>query len=98
MKDSETNPALGKAILEIVENQLRGRQPPETYQAFERLRKLRYSGKEARRLIATAVTVEIYHITRDKEDFNRERFLWNLAHLPEEPWDKKGNLLYKPQR
>jgi len=54
-----------------------------------------YTADEARRLISTAVTVEIFHIIRDHEPFNRERFLWNLAQLPQEPWDNDGKEFYK---
>jgi len=95
MNPSETNPELGRAILELVENQIRDNDPPETRQTVERLLAEGYTADEARRLISAAVTVEIFHIMRDHEVFNRERFLWNLAHLPQEPWDNDGNEFYK---
>ena len=94
MDDPPTNPELGHVILEIVENQIRDGDPPEARQTVERLVGEGYTSDEARRLISTAVTVEIFHISRDREPFNRERFLWNLAHLPREPWDEHGKEFY----
>jgi hypothetical protein len=95
MNPSETNPEFGNCILEVVENQIRDNDPPETRQTVDRLVAEGYTANEARRLIATAVAVEIFHIMRDREPFNRERFLCNLAHLPKEPCDKDGNEFYK---
>jgi len=94
MSSADTNPELGRVVLEVVENQIRDNDPPETRQTVDRLRAEGYTSDEARRLISTAVTVEIFHIMRDHEPFNRERFLWNLAHLPREPWDEKGDEFY----
>ena len=34
-----------------------------------------------------------FHMMRDKEPLNRERFVWNLAHLPSPLCDEDG----KPQ-
>ena len=90
----ETNPELGRAVLEVVENQIRDNEPPETRQTVARIVGEGYTEDEARRLISCAVTVEIWHIIRHREPFNRARFLWNLAHLPREPWDKDGRELY----
>jgi len=94
MNTPETNPELGRTILEVVENQIRDNDPPETRQTADRLKAEGYTADEVRRLISTAVTVEIFHIMRDRESFNRERFVWNLAHLPREPWEENGEELY----
>jgi hypothetical protein len=95
MDTPETNPELGRMILEVVRNQIRDNDPPETRQTFERLEKEGYTADEARRLISTAVTVELFHISRDRQPFQRERFVWNLAQLPREPWDKDGKEFYE---
>ena len=95
MDNRETNPELGKAILEAVRNQIRDNDPPETRQTFERLKADGYSAEEARRLISTAMAVEIFHIMRDHQTFDRKRFVWNLSHLPREPWDEGGQELYQ---
>ena len=62
MDDSLTNPELGRIILEIVENQIRDGDPPETRQNVDRLISEGYTADEARRLVSTAVAVEIFHI------------------------------------
>jgi hypothetical protein len=90
----EANPELGRAILEVVENQIRDNDPPETRRTIDRLVEEGYTADEARRLVSTTVTVELFHMMRDRETFNRERFLWNLAHIPREPWDESGREFY----
>ncbi len=95
MSTPETNPELGKMILEVVENQIRENDPPETGRTIDRLVGEGYADDEARRLVSTAVTVEIFHIMRDHEKFNRDRFVWNLSQLPHEPWDNEGKELYR---
>ena len=95
MNAPETNPELGKLIVEVVKKQIRDNDPPETRQTFERLKSEGHSADEARRLLATVVAVEIFHMMRDRETFHRERFVWNLAHLPREPWDEEGRAIYK---
>jgi hypothetical protein len=95
MNSPETNPELGKVVLEVVENQIREKDPPETRLTVDRLVGEGYTEDEARRLVSTAVTVEIFHIMRDHEKFNRDRYVWNLSHLPREPWDKDGKEFYR---
>ena len=86
--NADTNPKVGRLILEIVANQIRENYPPETRQTFEGLKREGYTSDEARRLIATAVTVEIFHMFRDHQSFQKDRFLRNLKRLPSEPWDE----------
>ena len=50
---------------------------------------------EARRLISTALTVELFHIMRDHEAYDRKRFVWNLSHLPRVPWGEDGKEFYE---
>jgi hypothetical protein len=94
----QASPELRQTVLEVVENQIRDHEPPETRQTVERLMAAGYGADEARRLVATAVVVELFHITRDKEPFNRERFLWNLARLPNTLWDEDDKPLYPGDR
>ena len=89
-QQDQASPELRQSVLEVVENQIRDNEPPETRQTVERLMAQGYGAQEARRLVATAVVVELFHIMRDKEPFNRERFLWNLAHLPHAVRDEGG--------
>jgi hypothetical protein len=54
------NPHLKAAILEVVENQIREGDPPETRQTFERLLATGYSRKQATKMIGSAVVEEIW--------------------------------------
>jgi hypothetical protein len=97
-QQDQASPELRQSVLEVVENQIRDNEPPETRQTVERLMAEGYGAQEARRLVATAVVVEVFHIMRDKEPFNRERFLRNLAHLPHAIGDEGGRPHYPGDR
>jgi hypothetical protein len=83
--EPETNPALGRAILEAVDNQLKADDPPETRQALHRLMTEGLSQGDAKTWIARAVCVEIWDIMKNNVTFNRERYLRNLKNLPKTP-------------
>jgi len=86
MKESEGNPDLRAAIMEVVENQLRNNDPPQTRQTFRRLIEAGYSEEEAKRLIGCVVSAEIFDVLKKNEPFNLERFVKALNKLPEMPW------------
>jgi hypothetical protein len=73
-------------ILEVVDNQLQANDPPETRQTYDRLISEGHTEKDAKRLIGTVVSAEIFDILSKQEPFNAERFtkaLKNLPNLPE---------------
>lgn len=76
---------LQASILEVVDNQMRDNQPPETRETYDRLRKEGLSQIEARRLIGCALTVEIYDVLKHKTEFNPQRYRKNLERLPRLP-------------
>ena len=86
MKESEGNPYLRAAIMEVVENQLRNNDPPQTRQTLRRLIEAGYSEEEAKRLIGCVVSAEIFDVLKKNEPFNLERFVKALNKLPEMPW------------
>ncbi len=75
------NLQLKKAILEVVENQIRENNPPATKKTRDRLLKAGYSKDDAMRLIGRAVAVEIYKVLRNKEHFNDEKYVKALREL-----------------
>lgn len=77
------------AALEVVENQLRADDPPETRETFDRLMEDGYSNAEAKRLIAAVVLTEIVDILRANAPFNHARFVHALDQLPALPDDDK---------
>jgi len=85
MKKPKFNPHLRAAFLEVVENQLRDNNPPETKQTFDRLVKEGYSQEEAKDLIGSVVASEAFEVLKKKEEFNHKRFVDALDKLPELP-------------
>jgi hypothetical protein len=83
----KTNPHLKRAILEVVDNQINKNDPPETAQTLNRLKNEGYSENDARELLATVVSVEIFDVLKNQEEFNHERFVKALNNLPKMPWD-----------
>ena len=91
MEKSESNPQLQAAIIEVVENQLRNDDPPQTGQTFKRLIEGGHSEKEAKRLIGCVVSAEIFDVLKKNEPFNLDRFVKGLNKLPAMPWKEEGN-------
>ncbi len=84
----DTNPRLQKAMFEVVENQLRGNDPPETRKTLERLVNDGYAQSEAKRMIATVVAVEMFDIMKNEQAFDLDRFVERLQQLPEPPYEE----------
>ncbi|MDQ2830650.1 MAG: hypothetical protein M3Y74_16590 [Chloroflexota bacterium] len=83
----ETNPALGAAIMEVVDNQLRDGTPPEARQTLDRLLAAGYPEGEARRLIACAVTSGIFDVIKNHQPYDEARYITALRRLPTLPWE-----------
>jgi hypothetical protein len=83
----KVNELLREQILQVVENQLRTNDPPETKQAYKRLTESGISDEDARIYIGQCVAVEIYDVLKNQQPFNQERFVSNLKKLPEEPFE-----------
>lgn len=77
--------AIRAAIDEILGNQLRDNNPPETRQTLDRLRKEGWSMGDARKLIAQCIVVELFDVIKNHQTFNQARFINNLKNLPAEP-------------
>lgn len=71
--------------MDVVDNQIRNDDPPETRQTFNRLISQGISEEDAKIYIGQAVCVEIWDIMRNRKEFSKERFVRNLKRLPEEP-------------
>jgi hypothetical protein len=83
----EENPYLKSAILEVVENQLKANDPPETRTTLKRLISEGYSEDEAKNLIGCVVTSEIFDVLKKQNPFNPVRFAKALKALPKLPGD-----------
>jgi hypothetical protein len=76
---------LRRAILEVVENQLRDGSPPATRATLKRLMEEGYSRADAKRLIACVVSAEMFEIMKQEKPFDEHRFVSALNRLPELP-------------
>jgi len=81
------SPEVTQAILDVVENQIRENDPPETRTTLERLLSMGRERSEAVRLIACVVGNEMFYVLKHQEPFNQKRFVANLNKLPAMPWD-----------
>lgn len=86
-KQQEFNPHLQRAILEVVENQLRDGTPPETRATLDRLMADGRSREEAVKLIGCVVGTEIFEVLKNHEPFNETRYVAALLALPKLPWE-----------
>jgi hypothetical protein len=78
----ETNPHLRATTMEVLDNQLRENNPPETKETYERLLAEGHSVEQASELIASVILAEINEVLKQKQPFNQERFITALKKLP----------------
>ena len=81
----ETNPKLKAVFMEIVDNQIRENNPPETKTTYNRLKDSGFSDEDAKQYIGQAVAFEMFYVLKHQEPFNGERYTRNLSKLPNEP-------------
>ncbi len=79
------NPYLQAAVLEVVENQLAGNDPPETSKTYERLIQEGHSEEDAKKLIGCVIAAEMFYVMKQEKPFDHARFVEALDRLPEIP-------------
>lgn len=79
------NKRLKSAIIEVVENQIDSNDPPETSQTLDRLISEGFSKKEAKELIGSVVTIEVFEVLKNGRQFDRIKYVTALNNLPEIP-------------
>ena len=77
---------LRKAILQVVDQQLRNREPAVTRETFDRLCREGFSEGEARKLIGYVVAAEFFEVVRKERRYNEQAFAAKLQALPRLPW------------
>lgn len=77
-----TNPYVTETILEVVENQLRDLDPPETKETYDRLVASGISDDQARRMIAAVLFNEMSWVLKHSQAYNPERYITALKKLP----------------
>ena len=81
----ETNFQLDEGMQNVVKNQIRQNDPPETKQTFDRLIIEGFSEDEAMRQLGQVVAAEIYDVMKSNKPFNQERYIERLKNLPHKP-------------
>jgi hypothetical protein len=84
----ESNEILRKQIFNIIDNQVKLKNPPETGQTLERLIALGFTRLVAKQMIGQCIAVELFHVFKHQQPFNNDRYLNNLKRLPKEPFDE----------
>jgi len=82
------NQRLREAILEVINNQIRDNNPPETKQALIRLQEQGFSEKEALKLIGYVVASEVFSVLKKNNTYDEGRYISALNALPKLPWEK----------
>jgi hypothetical protein len=77
-----------ESIFQIIDNQIKNNDPPETAMTFKRLKKEGFDDFTVKQLIGQCVAVEIYDMLKNKRPFDKERFINHLNKLPEEPFEE----------
>lgn len=83
----EVNYELRDQIFEIIKNQIKNNDPPETKQTYNRLKKMGYTDFVTKQLIGQCVAVELFNVMKFQEAFDEDRYIENLKNLPEEPFE-----------
>jgi len=88
MKKTEDQ-RLRKAILEVINNQIRDNDPPETKQTFDRLQKEGLPKEEALKLIGYVVASEVFTVLKESRNYDHAKYIATLNALPKLPWEKE---------
>ena len=89
MKKTEDQ-RLRKAILEVINNQIKDNDPPETKQALVRLQEEGLTEEDALKLIGYVVASEVFTVLKENRKFDKAKFISALNALPKLPWEKKN--------
>ena len=83
----ETNEILREQIFEIIKNQLRDNDPPETKATYDRLIKNGFDDSQTRQMIGQCLAVELFDVMKFDKPYNNGRYVKNLKTLPKEPFE-----------
>jgi hypothetical protein len=78
----QVNPVLHIAMHQVVANQLLADDPPETWQAVQRLRRLGYDWHNVMHMIAGVVSDQVYLAVKEHQPFEAGDYARRLSELP----------------
>jgi len=85
--EMESNEIVREQIFEIIENQRKNNDPPETNITIKRLIKEGFNESDTKKLIAQCIAIELFDVLKHGKTFDKKRFIMNLQQLPKEPFD-----------
>jgi hypothetical protein len=81
---------LREAILEVINQQMKNNDPPETKLAFARLREEGFSEEETLKLIGYVVASEVFTVLKENRRYDKGKYISALNALPKLPWEKES--------
>ena len=83
----KTNRRAEELVIQVIKEQIRLNEPPETKGTFDRLRREGHPEKEVYRLLGCVLTSEIYDVMKHERVFDRDLYVQRLRALPTLPWE-----------
>ena len=75
------NPRLQKLVFEVIENQIRDNNPPETKATWDRLKAAGYSDLKTKRMIGGVFVAHLYSVMKDQVPMDTEKYIRDLKRL-----------------
>ena len=75
------NPRLQKLAFEVIENQIRDNDPPETKATWDRLKSAGYSDLQIKKMIGGVFVQHLYHVMKYGVPMNTEKNVQDLERL-----------------
>ena len=83
----KTNEKLRDQIFEIINNQIKNNDPPETTLTYNRLIDEGFNEFQTMQMIGQCIAVELFEIMKHRKLYDEARYIKNLRGLPKEPFD-----------
>lgn len=83
----ETNPYLGKVIMEAVREQIAIDDPPEVKKTYDRLIADGHPEEEVFKMLACVLSTEMFEMMKQNRIFDRRLYVRRLRDLPKLPWE-----------
>lgn len=87
MEDEERGRHVRKALFEVIENQMKENNPPETKKTYQRLLDQGFSREETLRMMAAVILTEMNDMLKENRTFDEAGYVEALQALPELPGD-----------
>ena len=81
--------AAREVLFEIIENQMKADNPPETKVTYHRLTAAGHSRKETMKLLACVLLVELNDMVREKRIYDEASYVKKLKALSRLPWEEE---------